>query len=105
MSVDLLVGSTGFVGGNLAAKHTFAAACHSSDIAVQYGTRPADTNWALAYYKLCAMAWVLAHRDFARACMIDLDTVRFCAGKPRSIRHTAARRGPSCRLSRLLPHR
>ena len=35
---------------------------------------PADTNWALAYYKLCAMAWVLAHRDFARACMIDLDT-------------------------------
>ena len=40
MSVDLLVGSTGFVGGNLAAKHTFAAACHSSDIAAQYGTRP-----------------------------------------------------------------
>ena len=35
MSVDLLVGSTGFVGGNLAAKHTFAAACHSSDIAAQ----------------------------------------------------------------------
>ena len=35
---------------------------------------PAGTNWALAYYKLCAMAWVLAHRDFARACMIDLDT-------------------------------
>ena len=40
MSVDLLVGSTGSVGGNLAAKHTFAAACHSSDIAAQYGTRP-----------------------------------------------------------------
>ena len=33
---DLLVGSTGFVGGNLRAKHTFAAACHSSDIAAQY---------------------------------------------------------------------
>ena len=33
MSCDLLVGSTGFVGGNLAAKHTFTAACHSSDIA------------------------------------------------------------------------
>ena len=35
---------------------------------------PAETNWALAYYKLCAMAWVLAHKDFARACMVDLDT-------------------------------
>lgn len=35
---------------------------------------PADTNWALAYYKLCAMDWVLAHRDFARALMMDLDT-------------------------------
>ena len=35
---------------------------------------PADTNWALAYYKLCAMDWVLAHREFANAAMIDLDT-------------------------------
>ena len=35
---------------------------------------PAETNWALAYYKLCAMDWVLANRDFARAAMIDLDT-------------------------------
>ena len=35
---------------------------------------PADTNWALAYYKLCAMAWVLKNRDFARAAMLDLDT-------------------------------
>lgn len=35
---------------------------------------PADTNWALAYYKLCAMEWVLAHRDFAHAAMVDLDT-------------------------------
>lgn len=40
MSCDLLVGSTGFVGGNLTAKHTFTAVCHSSDIAAQYGTRP-----------------------------------------------------------------
>ena len=40
MFCDLLVGSTGFVGGNLLAKHTFAAACHSSDITAQYGTRP-----------------------------------------------------------------
>lgn len=35
---------------------------------------PAETNWALAYYKLCAMEWVLAEKDFANACMIDLDT-------------------------------
>ena len=35
---------------------------------------PADTNWALAYYKLCAMEWVLAHKDFANAAMLDLDT-------------------------------
>ena len=35
---------------------------------------PADTNWALAYYKLCAMAWVLENRDFTRAAMLDLDT-------------------------------
>ena len=35
---------------------------------------PADTNWALAYYKLCAIAWVLENRDFARAAMLDLDT-------------------------------
>ena len=32
---------------------------------------PADTNWALAYYKLCAMAWVLENRDFARAARIN----------------------------------
>ena len=35
---------------------------------------PADTNWALAYYKLCAMAWVLENRNFTRAAMLDLDT-------------------------------
>lgn len=57
MSVDLLVGSTGFVGGNLAAKHTFAAACHSSDIAAQYGTRP----------ELCVYAGVPAAMFLANA--------------------------------------
>lgn len=40
MAKDLLVGSTGFVGGNLAAKHTFAAVCHSTDIAAQFGAKP-----------------------------------------------------------------
>ena len=34
----------------------------------------AETNWALAYYKLCAMEWVLANREFARVAMLDLDT-------------------------------
>ena len=41
----------------------------------------AGINWLgglslgrLAYYKLCAMAWVLENRDFARAAMLDLDT-------------------------------
>ena len=40
MAKDLLVGSTGFVGGNLAAKHAFAAVCHSTDIAAQFGAKP-----------------------------------------------------------------
>lgn len=35
---------------------------------------PADTNWALAYYKLCAMEWVLLNQSFAHAAMVDLDT-------------------------------
>ena len=54
---DLLVGSTGFVGGNLRAKHTFAAVCHSSDIAAQYGTQP----------DLCVYAGVPAAMFFANA--------------------------------------
>ena len=54
---DLLVGSTGFVGGNLRAKHTFAAVCHSSDIAAQYGTQP----------DLCVYAGVPAARFLANA--------------------------------------
>ena len=37
---DLLVGSTGFVGGNLRAGHECSAMCHSSDIAARYGTAP-----------------------------------------------------------------
>ena len=57
MSCDLLVGSTGFVGGNLLAKHTFAAECHSSDITAQYGTRP----------NLCVYAGVPAAMFLANA--------------------------------------
>lgn len=37
---DLLVGSTGFVGGNIIAKHKFSNTCHSSDISEYYGTSP-----------------------------------------------------------------
>lgn len=58
MSCDLLVGSTGFVGGNLLAKHTFAAACHSSDISAQYGTRP-----DLCVYAGVPAAMFLANAD------------------------------------------
>lgn len=37
---DLLVGSTGFVGGNLMASHKFVSVCHSTDIKKYYGTSP-----------------------------------------------------------------
>lgn len=36
----MLVGNTGFVGGNLAASHTFDGACHSTDIGGAFGARP-----------------------------------------------------------------
>lgn len=58
MFCDLLVGSTGFVGGNLLAKHTFAAECHSSDITAQYGTRP-----DLCVYAGVPAAMFLANAD------------------------------------------
>lgn len=37
---DLLVGSTGFVGGNLLRSHSFSMKCHSSDIEKHYGSKP-----------------------------------------------------------------
>ena len=58
MSCDLLVGSTGFVGGSLLAGHTFTAACHSSDITAQYGTRP-----DLCVYAGVPAAMFLANAD------------------------------------------
>ena len=45
-------------GGNLLAKHTFAAACHSSDITAQYGTRP-----DLCIYAGVPAAMFLANAD------------------------------------------
>lgn len=35
---------------------------------------PADLPWSLAFYKLCAMDWVLAHTAYERCAMIDADT-------------------------------
>lgn len=58
MVKDLLVGCTGFVGGNLAAKHGFSAVCHSTDIAAQYGTRP-----DLCVYAGVPAAMFLANAD------------------------------------------
>lgn len=34
----------------------------------------ASANWALAYYKLCAMEWVLQNKVFERYLMLDVDT-------------------------------
>lgn len=58
MANDLLVGSTGFVGGNLLASHPFAAACHSSDVAQAYGARP-----DLCVYAGVPAAMFLANAD------------------------------------------
>ena len=60
MAKDLLVGSTGFVGGNLAAKHAFAAVCHSTDIAAQFGAKP-----DLCVYAGVPAAMFLANADLA----------------------------------------
>lgn len=58
MVKDLLVGCTGFVGGNLAAAHTFAAACHSTDIENCFGTQP-----DLCVYAGVPAAMFLANAD------------------------------------------
>lgn len=58
MYSDLLVGSTGFVGGNLRARHDFTAVCHSSDVASQYGTCP-----DLCVYAGVPAAMFLANAD------------------------------------------
>lgn len=40
MIKDLLVGSTGFVGGNLKAVHNFEKMCHSADVGNYFGSNP-----------------------------------------------------------------
>jgi hypothetical protein len=55
---DLLVGATGFVGGNLAAGHGFARALHASNIAEGYGAAP-----ELCVYAGVPAAMYLANSD------------------------------------------
>lgn len=47
-----------FCGGNLAAKHAFAAVCHSTDIAAQFGAKP-----DLCVYAGVPAAMFLANAD------------------------------------------
>ena len=58
MGRTVLVGSTGFVGGNLLASHAFDAACHSTDVADQFGK---DND--LVVYAGVPAAMYLANRD------------------------------------------
>ncbi len=55
---DLLVGSTGFVGGNLKRTHDFEAECHSTDISDYYGSEP-----ELCVYAGVPAAMYLANSD------------------------------------------
>ena len=56
--MDYLVGSTGFVGSNLAAQHRFDGAFHSSDVAEAYGKQP-----DLLVYAGVPAEMFLANRD------------------------------------------
>ena len=58
MAKDVLVGSTGFVGGNLMASHTFERACHSTNIEEAFG-EPND----LVVYAGVPAAMFLANQD------------------------------------------
>ena len=58
MARDVLVGSTGFVGGNLLASHAFERACHSTDIETAFG-EPND----LVVYAGVPAAMFLANQD------------------------------------------
>lgn len=64
---DLLVGSTGFVGGSLARQHAFEQSVHSSDVACAYGLKP-----ELCVYAGVPSAMFLANRDPE----VDLDVMR-----------------------------
>lgn len=56
--MELLVGSTGFVGGNLAVAHTFGGTCHSQNVGKYYGSCP-----HLCIYAGVPSAMFLANKD------------------------------------------
>lgn len=70
---DLLVGSTGFVGGNLQQSHHFDAQCHSTNVSEYYGSAP-----DLCVYAGIPSAMYLANKnpdadlDIMRQALINL---------------------------------
>lgn len=64
---DLLVGSTGFVGGNLMRQHPFERVCHSSDVTSHFGSCP-----DICIYAGVPSAMFLANHDSAA----DLSVMR-----------------------------
>ena len=74
---DLLVGSTGFVGGNLIASHEFEAVCHSSDLPEYYDSRP-----EICIYAGVPAAMYLANADPAA----DLEVMERARENLRKIR-------------------
>lgn len=73
---DLLVGSTGFVGGNLLSVHRFCGQCHSTDISEYFGSAP-----ELCVYAGIPSAMFLANKN-AEA---DLDIMRQALNNIRKI--------------------
>lgn len=61
---DLLVGSTGFVGGNLRQAHTFTAECHSVNVKDYYGSQPDYCIYA-GVSSAMFLANTASERDFA----------------------------------------
>lgn len=51
-----------------------AAGCEVWTCAFDAFRYPAELPWSLAFYKLCALRWVLANRSFDRIALLDCDT-------------------------------
>lgn len=73
---DLLIGCTGFVGGNLAAQHDFTHAYHSTDIQEAYGSNPD----LLVYAGLPAEMYLANHypdkdREVVRNAMHNIEEI------------------------------
>ena len=89
MARDVLVGSTGFVGGNLLASHAFERACHSTDIETAFG-EPND----LVVYAGVPAAMFLANQDPAA----DLAVMEQARQNLRRLRRDNRRRRRAVRL-------